>query len=106
MCGKERVANGPVSKNDRNTIGIRNVMAETAVKLTLAASISGMAIYSLYFAGEKSKSKSLSSRFTKTLKQQFSEKNRWSTGKLIANTGLFFGGCCAIKYYGDSFSVA
>jgi|EP00945_MAST-04E_sp_MAST-4E-sp1_P004064 hypothetical protein len=81
-------------------------MADTAVKLTLAASISGMAIYTIYFAGEKRQSKNLSSRFTKVLKRQFSEQNRWGTGKLIVHTGLFFGGCCAIKYYGDSFSVA
>lgn len=77
-------------------------MAESAAKIVSGLVVSGLALYTLKFAGEKK----VSFINSKTLTAQFSAKNRAENGKVVAHVGAFLGLAYAIKNYGDMLSVA
>ena len=77
-------------------------MAESVAKIVCGLAVSGLALYTLKFAGEKK----VSFINSKTLAAQFSVKNRAENGKVVAHVGFFLGLAYAIKNYGDMLSVA
>ena len=72
------------------------------MKIVSAVVVSGLAMYTLKFAGEKKKTLI----DAKTLKSAFGPKNRAESGKVIAHASVFLGLVFAIKNYGEMLSVA